>query len=141
MKRDPYYPTKENWSDGFDMLCRFCANITRCTITESMIETMSGGPWPDGGWATDPGAGITCLSYQTKSRHPLSPDDLTETMAKAAPMCDGCAAQKGSEASVSLHTRRDFRKAVNTPFVFYCHAEGQEGKPCGGWCQAVKARI
>jgi hypothetical protein len=138
LKRDPYRPTADEWPEVFNMLCGHCAHFGECQIVEGMIEMKDGGQWPDGGWTTDPGAGVTCLSYQTRPMKRLSRQQLRQAIRQAVPMCSGCAAQKGSEASVSLHTRRDFSTAVKSRALFVCHAEGQKGKPCGGWCQAVQ---
>lgn len=137
--RDPYRPSDDEWQEAWQMLCGHCADASNCQIVEGMIDMKDGDSWPDGGWVTDPGAGITCLSYQPREMKRLSRQQLRQAMRQAAPMCDGCAAQKGSEASLSLHTRRDFTAAVKSKAMFVCHAEGQKGRPCGGWCRAIKA--
>lgn len=134
----PYCPDQSEWAEIFTMLCNCCAKLPGCEIIDGMIETKDGGPWPEGGWVTDAGAGVSCLSYEPKPMRTLPRPELERAMREAVPMCSGCAAQKGSEASVSLHTRRDFRAAVNAKALFTCHADGQQGKPCGGWCNAVK---
>lgn len=135
--REPYRPTQQEWAETFEMLCRHCARMADCDVVEGMIEMKSGGPWPAGGWVTDPGAVVTCLSYEPKPMEQLSRQRLRQAMRQAVPMCGGCAAQKGSEASVALHTRRDFKAAVNTKALFTCHEGDNKGRPCGGWCQAV----
>lgn len=138
VKREPYKPTAQEWPEAWQMLCGHCAHAGGCQIVEGMIEMKNGGDWPEGGWVTDPGAGVTCLSYQPRPMERLSRQRLRQAMRQAVPMCGGCAAQKGSEASVSLHTRRDFSAAVKSRALFVCHAEGQMGRPCGGWCRAVQ---
>lgn len=138
MDRQPYHPTQAEWPELFEMLCDQCAHLARCEVVEAMIIMKDGGPWPEGGWVTDPGAGVTCLSYQPAERRTLPRAELRRALRAAVPMCDGCAAQKGSEASVSLHTQRDFKAAVNGRQLFTCHKPGSQGKPCGGWCQAIK---
>lgn len=138
IRREPYKPTEDEWSESFDMLCGHCSRFAECQVVDDMINMKNGGDWPGGGWVTDPGSGVTCLSYQPTKRKTLQGEELKKALSEAVPMCDGCAAQKGSEASVSLHTRRDFVAAVKAKALFTCHAEGQEGKPCGGWCRAVQ---
>jgi hypothetical protein len=110
--RKPYKPNSEEWTEVWEMLCGHCSRAGQCEVVEKMIEMKRGAPWPEGGWVTDPGAGVTCLSYQPKHMVGLSRQQLRQAVRQAAPMCSGCAAQKGSEASVSLHTRRDFSSAV-----------------------------
>lgn len=136
--RAPYEPTVDEWPEIWVMLCGHCANAGGCEVVEGMIEMKEGGEWPQGGWVTDPGAGVTCLSYTPKPLRQLTDHQLDEAKAQAVPMCSGCAAQKGSEASVSLHTRRDFKVAVESRALFVCHEEGQKGRPCGGWCNALR---
>ncbi|KFF48127.1 hypothetical protein GY26_16255 [Gammaproteobacteria bacterium MFB021] len=136
--REPYAPTNAEWEGLFNNLCMHCDRLGRCDVIEGMIEMKDGGEWPQGGWVTDPGAAVTCLSYEPKPRLPLSRQRLRQAMRKSVPMCDGCAARKGSDASRSLHTQRDFAESVRSRAQFNCHAAGNEGKPCGGWCQAVK---
>jgi hypothetical protein len=141
LERIPYWPVKAEWRETLDMLCTHCAHAWGCDVLEGMIEMKEGKPWPEGGWVTDPGAGVTCLSYQPQPRERLSRQRLRQEMRGAVPMCGGCAAQKGSEASVSLHTRRDFAAAVKNRHVFACHEGDNHGKPCGGWCQAVRRQM
>lgn len=136
--REPCRPDSEEWEEAFNMLCGHCDKLAQCEVVEGMIEMKHGEPWPEGGWVTDPGAGITCLSYQPLPMEKLSRQRLRQALRSAAPMCDGCAAQKGSEASVSLHTRRDFKAAVKARALFVCHDGKQKGKPCGGWCNAIR---
>lgn len=141
VERKPYMPTRADWTTNLDMLCAHCVHAWGCDILEGMLEMKEGKPWPAGGWVTDPGAGVTCLSYQPHQREPLSRQRLRRSMREAVPMCSGCAAQKGSEASVSLHTQRDFAGAVKDRALFVCHQVENQGKPCGGWCQAVKRQL
>jgi len=141
IERQPYAPTRAEWRDLVDGLCMHCDRFGSCDVLEGMIEMKDGGPWPEGGWATDPGAAVTCLSYQPKPRPRLSRQQLRQAMRDAVPMCSGCAAQRGSEASVSLHTQRDFAAAVKGRHVFACHAGDDHGKPCGGWCSAIKRQM
>lgn len=138
IQRKPYKPTSNEWEDAFNMLCYHCSRFDDCSVIEGMIEMKCPEEWPSGGWVSDPGSGVTCLSYQPKKRKTLQGEELKKALSEAVPMCDGCAAQKGSDASVSLHTRRDFVVAVKTKALFTCHTEGQEGKPCGGWRRAVQ---
>tara|TARA_B100000700_G_scaffold42239_1_gene43245 strand:+ start:2644 stop:3090 length:447 start_codon:yes stop_codon:yes gene_type:complete len=141
IERTPYTPTAAEWTDTLDLLCAHCEHAWGCDVLEGMIEMKEGKAWPAGGWVTDPGAGITCLSYQPQQRARLSRQRLRQAMRDAVPMCDGCAAQKGSEASVSLHTQQDFAAAVKNRSVFACHDGDNHGKPCGGWCQAVRRQM
>lgn len=120
------------------MLCGHCRHMPGCDVIEGMIEAKDGESWPEGGWVTDPGAGVTCLSYEPRPMERLSRQRLRHALRKARPMCGGCAAQKGSEASVSLHTRRDFHAAVKARALFACHEDPKLQRPCGGWCQAVR---
>lgn len=138
--REPYQPSVMEWSLVFDMLCLECSKVSGCQICESMILHKDGGDWPDGGWVSDPGSGVTCLSYQPRGRDALPEKDLIAATKRAAPMCSECAARRGSDASVSLHTRRDFKAAVRDGYEFVCHHGDQKGRPCGGWAEAVKAR-
>lgn len=139
--REPYRPDAAEWEEAYLMLCAYCAHAVGCQVVEGMIAIKDGGDWPEGGWVTDPGAGITCLSYEPKPMAPLSRQRLRHAIRKAKPMCNGCAAQKGSEASVSLHTRRDFAAAVQARALFVCHEDPTLQRPCGGWCQAVKSQV
>lgn len=139
--REPYHPTAEDWTANYYMLCGHCTKQLHCPITEAMIELKAGGPWPEGGWVTDPGAEVTCLSYDPKTAARLPRQQLRHMLrlpeARLPAICDGCAARKGSEASVSLHTQRDYAAAVKAETPFLCHK-----KPglCGGWCRAVRRR-
>lgn len=139
--RQPYRPTPVDWEECYDMLCRWCDHHLRCEIVEKMIEMKDGAPWPQNGWVTDPGAGVTCLSYEPAARVPL-PRQQRRAIARTRerylpPICEGCAALKGSEASVSLHTRRDYQKCVRTGAPFICHEDPEHKRLCGGWCRAV----
>lgn len=141
IQREPYTPTAAEWTTNLDLLCAHCEHAWGCEVLEGMIEMKHGNAWPEGGWVTDPGAGVTCLSYQPQKRERLSRQRLRQALRSAVPMCDGCAAQKGSEASVSLHTQRDFAAAVRDRAVFACHQGDNHGKPCGGWCKAVRRQM
>lgn len=138
--RRPYSPTSVEWTELYRMLCGHCDRQFDCDVIEGMIEMKDGGAWPEGGWVSDPGAGATCLSYKPKPMRPLSRQRLRHALRKATPMCGGCAAQKGSEASVALHTRRDFHTAVQERALFVCHEDPHKRRPCGGWCAAVQNR-
>lgn len=139
--RIPFKPVGEEWQESFDMLCGMCRHLGQCEIIEGMIEMKDGTPWPQGGWVTDPGAGITCLSYEPKPVRILEGQALEDALSQAVPMCGGCAARKGSDASKSLHTQRDFNAAVKRQGVFACHEGDNHGKPCGGWCNAVRRQM
>ncbi|MGP9798175.1 hypothetical protein ACT3UJ_12545 [Halomonas sp. 86] len=141
LERIPFKPLGEEWTEAFAMLCGVCKHLGECQIIEGMIEMKDGAPWPQGGWVTDPGAGITCLSYQPKPVRILEGQELEDALNQAVPMCGGCAARKGSEASKSLHTQRDFHAAVKRQGVFACHEGNNHGKPCGGWCNAVRRQM
>lgn len=140
--RSPYYPTMAEWPEVYGMLCGYCSNQTRCEIIEAMIDLKNDGPWPDGGWVSDPGAGVSCLSYAPKPAKPWSRQRMRAMKrsreSDLPPVCGGCAARRGSEASVSLHTRRDYAAAVRNRTPFDCHE--RSGEPCGGWCRAVLRR-
>jgi hypothetical protein len=142
--RDPYRPPSSEWSSTYQMLCGFCSNQLKCEIVERMIEMKEGGHWPQGGWVTDPGAGVTCLSYSPKGAAALPRQQLRKMLRQAEddlpPVCDGCAARKGTEASISLHTRRDFQAAVANKTVFACHEDPEHKRLCGGWCRAVRGK-
>ena len=138
--RTPIRPSGEEWQELVNMLCFMCHKMGTCEVIEGMIEMKNGGAWPAGGWVTDPGAGVTCLSYEPRPVRQLNERELTDALTSAVPMCNGCAARKGSDASQSLHTQRDFNASVNRGGLFTCHEEGNQGKPCGGWCHAVKRK-
>lgn len=143
--RKPHAPTAAEWTELYHMLCGHCALQTRCDVTEAMIEMKDGGAWPEGGWVSDPGAGVTCLSYVPRPGKPISRQQVRHMARQREenlpPVCGGCAAQKGSEASVSLHTQRDYQAAVRNRTRFGCHEDPAiEKRPCGGWCRAVIQR-
>jgi hypothetical protein len=144
MERRPFIPTADEWEGQFDMLCMYCRHSPGCQIVEAMIEAKDGGSWPEGGWVTDPGAGMTCLSYEPRPMQPLPRQQRRriERMKESAlpPVCGGCAARKGSDASVSLHTQRDYRAAVATPAKFVCHEDPNHQQLCGGWCRAIQRK-
>jgi len=143
-ERRPYKPLSSDWAITFDMLCMHCAAMPHCQILEAMIEMKSGGEWPEGGWATDPGATVTCLSYTPKAGPKVSRQQLRAMdrmpEAKLPPVCGGCAARKGSEASTSLHALRDFKASVANETLFTCHEHPGAQRPCGGWCRGVRNR-
>lgn len=141
LDRIPFKPEGEAWVESFAMLCGMCKHLDECQIIEGMIEMKDGKQWPQGGWVTDPGAGITCLSYQPKPVRTLRGQELEDALNSAVPMCGGCAARRGSDASKSLHTQRDFNAAVKRQGVFACHEGVNHGKPCGGWCNAVRRQM
>jgi|GEM_PF-1667632 len=141
IRRQAYIPTPADWADTYNMLCMHCAHQTGCDVIEGMIDCKDGSEWPKGGWVTDPGSDVTCLSYQARQMRTLSPVELAEVFNKARPeMCSGCAARRGSEASVSLHTQRDFAQAVNCSALFLCHEDSKLEQPCAGWRNAVKRK-
>jgi hypothetical protein len=109
-----------------------------------MIDMKNGGEWPEGGWVTDPGAGTSCLSYKPRGASPLSRPQLRrltrQSEASLPPVCGGCAARKGSEASTSMHTLRDYAHAVKNRSPFTCHEDPAKTRLCGGWCRAVRRR-
>lgn len=137
----PYKPSKKEWGEIYEMLCNHCDMQLRCEVVEGMIEMKDGGEWPEGGWIVDVGGGVSCLSYVALKQEPLTPDQLQKAIDSAVPMCNGCAARKGSEASVCLHTQRDFKAAVKNQTVFFCHQKDRERDPCGGWAQAVSSKL
>lgn len=143
-ERRPFHPTADEWGDCWEMLCGHCEHAANCPIVEAMIEMQSGGSWPEGGWVTDPGAGTTCLSYEPVKRAPMIRQQfralLRRKEADIPPVCGGCAALKGSEASVSLHTRRDYQASVRDRAPFLCHEDPEKKRLCGGWCRAVRRR-
>jgi hypothetical protein len=144
IERKPYTPTVKDWSECYEMLCKHCARHTKCDVVEGMIEMHTGGAWPEGGWVSDPGAGVTCLSYQPLARDPLPRQQRRQIMRlkeiDIPPICKGCAARKGSEASVSLHTRRDYQGSVRNRAPFVCHEDPELKRLCGGWCRALRNR-
>lgn len=148
----PYKPSKADWGETWQMLCGHCRPAVGCAVVEGMILHSAGdGPWPEGGWVTDAGAGVSCLSYEPAPMKRLPRQQLRALArrkeADLPPVCSGCAARKGSEASVSLHTRRDYAAAVQQGALFFCHerlpADRQDWRLenlCGGWCRAVRRR-
>lgn len=142
--RQPYAPSADEWGVLWTMLCGHCAHATRCQVVEGMIAMKDGGAWPEGGWVTDPGAEVTCLSYTPVERRPVPRQQLRNLMRmpedKLPPVCGGCAALRGSEASVSLHTQRDFAAAVRSRAPFVCHEDPEHKRLCGGWCRAIQKR-
>lgn len=143
IEKIPYKPDNHEWTEAFNMLCGHCSSFPNCDIVDGMIEMKEGGDWPSGGWVHDAGAGISCLSYRSivDEASQLSDSELKTHINNAAPMCEGCAARKGTEASVSHHTRIDFKAAVSKKVLFTCHKECNLGKPCGGWAAAISARL
>lgn len=144
VSREPYKPG-DDWTETYTMLCGYCRHQTQCQIVEAMIAYANGdGPWPQGGWVTDPGAGVTCLSYEPRPRKALSRQRLraiTRTKdASLPPVCEGCASRKGSEASTALHTQRDYAAAVRDQAPFVCHEDPNLQRLCGGWCRAIKRK-
>lgn len=139
-ERKPIVPNADMWREAIAMLCEPCRHFPGCDVVEGMIEMKEGGEWPEGGWVTDPGAGMTCLSYQPMSVRTLSDDELMGALSDSVSMCDGCAARKGTDASKVLHTQRDFSQAVKDRGKFMCHKPESKGKSCGGWCSAVLRR-
>ncbi|MDG4905957.1 hypothetical protein P9228_05785 [Mesorhizobium sp. WSM4898] len=139
--REPYQPGRSDWAECYGMLCRWCEKHTQCEIVEAMIAMKDGGAWPDGGWVSDPGAGVTCLSYEPANR-PSMPRQQRRAIARTReadlpPVCGGCAARKDSQASVSLHTRRDYQSAVRSGAPFVCHEDPEHKRLCGGWSRAI----
>ena len=137
----PYNPADAEWADLYEMLCSYCRHHLNCAVIEGMIEMKHGAPWPDGGWVHDRGAGVSCLSYQTKPLAELSRQQLRRIQRmpedQIPPVCGGCAARKGTDASKSRHTRADFQSAVSSHGKFFCH---ETGELCGGWCRAIRAK-
>lgn len=143
--REPFLPPPDRWNEVYDMLCGHCGNQPQCQLVKSMLEFARGyGQWPDNAWVSDPGAGATCLSYAPKYVAPMPAHRATalaEMPEEHLPtMCGGCAAQKGSEASVALHTQRDYKAAVRNGYEFNCHEDPEGKRLCGGWCRAVRRR-
>ena len=135
--------TQEDWQECWETTCSACANMPGCEICEQMIDHLcDGAPWPEAGFVHDPGAGVSCLSYEPHRKAPrlsrqqlrrlsrLNPDTLP-------PVCSGCAATRGTDASKSRHTRQDFEAAVKDRRQFLCH---ERPGYCGGWIRAVLAR-
>lgn len=144
IERAPYAPTSAEWGACYEMLCGHCDHQLKCPIVEGMIEMKDGSAWPEGGWVTDPGAGVTCLSYRPQERPAMVRQQRRAIIrmpeARLPPVCGGCAARKGSEASVSLHTQRDYQAAVRSQAPFACHEDPAKERLCGGWCRAISQR-
>jgi len=145
LAREPYVPSDAEWGDLYQMLCGYCERQTDCAIVDGMIELKSDrGPWPEGGWVTDPGADVTCLSFIPRARRKMPRQQIRQLLRQHVrdlpPVCAGCAARRGSEASVSLHTRREYQKAVQESAPFGCHEDPNKERLCGGWCRAVRQR-
>ncbi len=127
------------------MLCGHCANRAGCGLVAEMLAFAQGrGAWPENAWVTDLGTSATCLSYAPIRTEPISRerlDALAHTHEEHLPhVCGGCAAKKGSEASVALHTQRDYRAAVQDRSEFTCHEDPENKRLCGGWCRAVQRK-
>lgn len=143
--REPFLPPPDRWNEVYSMLCGHCGRQPQCQLVKSMLDFARGhGLWPDNAWVTDPGAGATCLSYAPKFV-PTMPGHRAAALAEIPEeqlptMCGGCAAQKGSEASVALHTQRDYKAAVLNRYEFNCHEDPEGKRVCGGWCRAVRRR-
>lgn len=142
--RQPFSPAPGDWRECYEMLCEHCALHLRCPILEAMIEMKDGAAWPEGGWVSDPGAGVTCLSYVPRGSAKM-PRQQRRQLARMKeselpPVCGGCAARRGTEASVSLHTRRDYQAAVRNGSLFTCHESPDNSQLCGGWCRAIRAK-
>lgn len=137
----PYRPTDATWPEIYEMLCGHCARQLDCAVLEAMIALKDGAPWPDGGWVHDIGAGVSCLSYETKPIRKATRQLVRQIRRlpeeRLPPVCGGCAARKGTDASACRHTRKDFTAAVRTRGVFRCH---ETGELCGGWCRAIRGR-
>ena len=146
MAREPFLPMPEKWNDVTRMLCGHCAHQEQCPLPPAMLDFAYGrrSEWPANAWVTDPGAGCTCLSYAPKPVQPIPVQQLqalTATPEEQLPhVCGGCAARKGSEASVALHTQRDYRAAVRDRSQFTCHEDPENKRLCGGWCRAVRRK-
>lgn len=142
---EPFLPMPDKWNAVYEMLCGHCERQPHCRLPEAMMEFAYGrGGWPDDAWVTDAGAGCTCLSYVPKPVKRM-PDEELRAIASAPEdhlphVCGGCAARKGSEASVALHTQRDYRAAVRDRSQFTCHEDPENKRLCGGWCRAVQRR-
>jgi hypothetical protein len=135
-------PTREEWRGIYAMLCGHCALQLNCEVIEKMIKTKNGGAYPENGWIEDEGAGVSCASYQPKKGKPFPPEKLQEIVRRPESLlpkqCRECAATKGSPASKTLHTNRDFSLSVKEKSTFLCH-KGKCNKICGGWIRAIKA--
>lgn len=146
VERAPYSPSREDWTEIYQMLCGHCGNQLHCDVVEGMIEMKDGAaPWPAGGWVNDPGAGVSCLSYVPKDAKRLPRQQMRRLLrqceADLPPVCGGCAARKGTEASASLHTRRDYQGAVRNRTIFLCHEDLDKHRLCGGWCRAIRSKV
>lgn len=143
LDRRPYCPSDlDDWKDCWNVTCGSCRHWTDCDVVEGMIAHMEGEPWPEGGWVTDPGAGMTCLSYEPRATQPKLSRQQLRRLSRMnpktlPPVCAGCAATKGTDASKTLHTRRDFECAVTDRRLFMCH---ERPGYCGGWVRAVLAK-
>ena len=143
--RDPFLPLPDQWDAIYEMLCGHCDSQSQCGLPHAMLEfAYDRGSWPDDAWVTDTGAGCTCLSYVPKPVQQISDAQLNAIAEMPADMlphvCGGCAARKGSEASVALHTQRDYRAAVRERSQFTCHEDPENKRLCGGWCRALQRR-
>lgn len=143
--RTRFLPAPEHWNQVVDMLCANCALTDTCQLPAQMLAFAQGrGDWPAEAWVTDPGAGETCLSYVPVPREAISRERLealANTPEEYLPhVCGGCAASKGTGASVALHTQRDYRAAVRDKSEFTCHEDPENKRLCGGWCRAVQRK-
>ena len=129
----------DKWVEAIEMLCYFCQRFPDCDVLEEMIKSKSSDKQIASGFCTDPGSEISCFSFKPKGYRTLSPQVIQEIRSKYSglDMCSGCAARKGSDASMSLHTQRDFRKCVDDRSLFGCHDPRRKNEPCIGWLCAI----
>lgn len=145
MLTEPFKPKDTaDWQECWKVTCSACARMPACDVCEAMIEHLAGEgtPWPLNGFVHDRGAGVSCLSYEPHGKaRQISRQELRrmsrETPDALPPVCGGCAARKGTEASQSRHTRRDFDASVKERREFLCH---ETGEYCGGWVRAMLGR-
>lgn len=144
IERLPYRPAPgDEWTSCWDTTCRSCKRWTDCDVLDAMVDAnIHDTPWPEKGWVRDPGAGMTCLSYVPRATQPQLSRQQLRRLRRMNPatlpqLCGGCAASKGTDASKSLHTRRDFEAAVRERRLFLCH---ERPGYCAGWVRAVLAR-
>lgn len=144
MLTEPYKPkTAADWTECWEVTCKACARMPGCDICDAMIESLSeGARWPEGGFVYDQGAGVSCLSYEPHGKAPKISRQQLRRLSRMnpqtlPPVCGGCAATKGTKASQSRHTRRDFEAAVKGQRQFLCH---ERPGYCGGWVRAMLSR-
>lgn len=133
--------TARTFIDIATLTCRHCARVMEeCEAFADAVaatrERRAPRFWIAGRTPDTP----SCNRYLTKAALGTPYHGDLKGPARKEP-CVGCAARKGSEASRTLHTQRDFQACVRTGHRFDCHHGTRAGKPCSGWARARLAYL